>query len=319
MKRLTVIKSHLGVAGKAEQRLGKNAVSASLHKFEWESSTTTGILDSLSDNGFAIVENFLSKDKLSQVSSELDKLFAASPQGRNNFEGFKTSRINALLTKTRIFDSVLTNEKFNKIGSGILGNEYFIVSTFQGIKIFPGELAQHVHRDDDMYPIERNRPLKNEVTFSILISVDDFTEENGATVLYPGSHLWPEEANSPLSQKTVMNQKQHEYARTREQVEDQFERVSAVMPAGSCIFYLGSTVHSGGANRSPAPRRGIVVTFCAGWLQPIEKPLPSRALLRSLDPRMQELLGYNIFPPFIGHNDGKHPRKHLYEVPDDAV
>jgi hypothetical protein len=30
-----------------------------------------------------------------------------------------------------------------------------------------------------------------------------------------------------------------------------------------------------------------------------------------LPERLQELLGYNIYPPFVGYVDGRHPRKVL--------
>jgi hypothetical protein len=36
-----------------------------------------------------------------------------------------------------------------------------------------------------------------------------------------------------------------------------------------------------------------------------------RDIVRALEPRLQELLGYNIHPPFIGYVDGRHPRKVL--------
>ena len=34
-------------------------------------------------------------------------------------------------------------------------------------------------------------------------------------------------------------------------------------------------------------------------------------VMRTLPPRLQELLGYNIFPPFLGYVDGRHPRRVL--------
>jgi ectoine hydroxylase-related dioxygenase (phytanoyl-CoA dioxygenase family) len=33
--------------------------------------------------------------------------------------------------------------------------------------------------------------------------------------------------------------------------------------------------------------------------------------VRTLEPRLQELLGYGIHPPFVGYVDGRHPRRVL--------
>ena len=35
---------------------------------------------------------------------------------------------------------------------------------------------------------------------------------------------------------------------------------------------------------------------------------------RALPERLQELLGYNIYPPFVGYVDGRHPRRYILEA-----
>jgi ectoine hydroxylase-related dioxygenase (phytanoyl-CoA dioxygenase family) len=34
-------------------------------------------------------------------------------------------------------------------------------------------------------------------------------------------------------------------------------------------------------------------------------------IVRDLPERLQELLGYNVYPPFLGYVDGRHPRRVL--------
>jgi len=76
---------------------------------------------------------------------------------------------------------------------------------------------------------------------------------------------------------------------------------TAVMEPGSAMFYLGSLWHGGGANRTGEPRLGVILEYAAGWLRPQENHWPrrSRDIARKLAPRLQELLGYNIYPPFL--------------------
>jgi ectoine hydroxylase-related dioxygenase (phytanoyl-CoA dioxygenase family) len=138
-----------------------------------------------------------------------------------------------------------------------------------------------------VYPLPRPHP---EVVFNTMWALCDFTEANGATRIVPGSHRWPPDR------------------RPRDD-----EAVAAEMPAGSVLFYRGSLWHGGGANRTAAPRLGVVIEFAASWLRPQETQLLAVPpdMVAGLPEKLQELLGYNIYPPFLGYVDGRHPRRSL--------
>ncbi len=121
-------------------------------------------------------------------------------------------------------------------------------------------------------------------------ALDDFTVENGATLVVPGSHRWPPD---------------------RRAVEG--EAVAATMPAGSVLFYAGSLLHAGGANRTTAPRLGVILEYCAGWLRPQENHVLGvpKTIVRELPDRLRELLGYGIHGSLLGYVDGRHPAKFL--------
>ena len=122
-------------------------------------------------------------------------------------------------------------------------------------------------------------------------ALDDFTAANGATRLVPGSHRWGERRPDPAP------------------------TVTAEMPAGSVMFYLGSLWHGGGANTTDRTRLGVILEYVAAWLRPQENHVLGvpREIARALPERLQELLGYNIYPPFLGYVDGRHPRRVLEE------
>ena len=79
------------------------------------------------------------------------------------------------------------------------------------------------------------------------------------------------------------------------------------------MFSPGSLWHGGGANRSDAPRLGVILEYAAAWLRAQETHLLAvpREVAAALPERLQELLGYNIYPPFVGYVDGRHPRRVL--------
>jgi ectoine hydroxylase-related dioxygenase (phytanoyl-CoA dioxygenase family) len=106
----------------------------------------------------------------------------------------------------------------------------------------------------------------------------------------PGSHRWPDDRRA-----------------------DEREAVPATMPAGSLLVYLGGLWHGGGANATDRPRPGLLLEYVVSWLRPQETQLVAVPpdVARALPQRLQELLGYNVFPPFLGYVDGRHPRRVL--------
>ena len=168
----------------------------------------------------------------------------------------------------------------------VLGHYHF--SAPAGIQIGPGEVAQPMHPDDATYPVPRPH---GELVVSVMWPLDDFTAANGGTRIARGSHRWP---SGRLPQP-----------------DDDIAVIE--LPAGSALLYVGNTWHGGGANETERARAGVVLQYAASWLRPIENHVLAvpREVVRTLPTRLQELLGYNIAPPFIGYVDGRHPRNTL--------
>jgi ectoine hydroxylase-related dioxygenase (phytanoyl-CoA dioxygenase family) len=248
-------------------------------------ATIDDVVAELDERGYALVERFLAPDEVAAKRAALDDVLARTPTGRNDFEGFETQRVYALFAKTRAFDEVALHPLLLGVLERVLGDFQF--SAPVAIHIGPGETAQVLHRDEDVYPLPRPH---QEVVFNSMWAMCDFTEANGATRLVPGSHRW-EDDRRPSSE----------------------EAVSAEMPAGSVLLYRGSLWHGGGANTTDRPRLGVILEFAASWLRPQETHLLAvpPEVAAELPERLQELLGYNIYPPFLGYVDGRHPRRVL--------
>jgi ectoine hydroxylase-related dioxygenase (phytanoyl-CoA dioxygenase family) len=240
----------------------------------------------LLDDGYVAVSGLLSPAELRAARADLDRVLATTPPGRNSFEGRDTQRVYALFAKTRAMDAAAVHPLLLAVLDEVLG--HYQLSAPVGIRIGPGEQAQVLHRDDSVYPLPPGGPP---VVVNTMWPFDEFTPENGATRLVPGSHRWaPGRRPEPGE-----------------------EILTATMAPGSALFYLGSLWHGGGANRTRRPRLGVILEYAAGWLRPQENHCLAvpREVARQLPERLQELLGYDIYPPFLGYVDGRHPRKVL--------
>jgi ectoine hydroxylase-related dioxygenase (phytanoyl-CoA dioxygenase family) len=249
-------------------------------------ATADDLAGSLDEHGYALVEGVLSPDDVEARRTALDGLFAATPTGRNFFEGFHTQRVYALFAKTRAFDDLAVNPLLLGALDHALG-EHYQLSAPVALQIGPGEKAQVLHRDEDIYPLPRPH---DPVVVNSMWALCDFSDANGATRLIPGSHRWDADRRP-----------------------DEREVVQASMPAGSLLVYLGGLVHGGGGNTTDVPRPGLLLEYVVSWLRPQETQLVAvpPEIVRDLPERLQELLGYNVYPPFLGYVDGRHPRRVL--------
>ena len=246
------------------------------------------VVAELGERGYATIPNAIGTEAVTGARAALETLLASTPSGRDDFEGRRTRRVYALFAKTRALDALALHPEVLAVLDEVLG--HYQLSAPAGISIGPHEVRQPLHPDDAIYPLPRPHP---EVVVNVMWPLQDFTESNGATRIIPGSHRWGDERPGPDA-----------------------ETVTVEMPAGTALLYSGSAWHGGGANQTDADRLGVVLHYAASWLRPVENHVLAvpPELARTLPVRLQELLGYNIHPPFIGYVDGRHPRTVLHDT-----
>jgi ectoine hydroxylase-related dioxygenase (phytanoyl-CoA dioxygenase family) len=145
----------------------------------------------------------------------------------------------------------------------------------------PGSELQWLHRDEEVWgDVPKPHPT---LQLASVIAFVDFTKENGATRVVPGSHRWPDR-ELPAAERLA----------TPPPTEDQV--AYAEMPAGSAVIYVGGTIHGGGANTTDIPRRGAHLSYCLGWLRTEENNYLSTPpeVAAKLPRQAQELLGYAV-------------------------
>ncbi|WP_394836054.1 phytanoyl-CoA dioxygenase family protein [Pendulispora rubella] len=243
-----------------------------------------GDIACLERDGYVILEGVLDELERALLVAALAPFERERPRGRNAFEGEFSTRVYSLAGKGGLFLALAEHPRITALLDALLAPNW-LLSTLQSIRLHPGEARQGWHTDDGFYMPQRPRAMRSGV--STIWALEDFTAENGATEVVPGSHLWGSEHPDDGLHAVV----------------------PAIMPAGSVLVFDAGLWHRGGANRSRGTRLCVSPQYCQPWLRPQESQLliATPEIVRRASPRVQSMLGYSIHPPFVGHVDGMHP------------
>ena len=246
--------------------------------------STQGHIDSINERGFSVLPDLLTPEQVASVKTALEPWLQQRLMGRNEFEGTRSERVYALLAKVPMLAMIVEHPAILALADHFLAPNY-LLSANLAINVHPGETPQAFHADHASVP-NCNRTEFNGL--STIWAFDDFTDDNGATEVIPGSHRSEAPPDPDASLEKV------------------------VMSAGSAVVFHGSLYHRGGANHSARPRLGITPQYCQPWLRQLENMVlcvpPDLAGGFSL--RVQEMLGYSIREPgFMGYVDGVHPKR----------
>jgi len=264
------------------------------------------LLQQLDTDGYVILSSLLPPHQVQAIKDALAPYLQRQLMGRNDFEGYDSERVYALLAKSPVFGELAAHPLVLDVCEQILGPN-FMLSACLAINSHPGENAQPLHFDDSFYKVPRPRPAYG---VSAFWAIDAFTDTNGATEIIPGSHTWGDEppAGGDTFRETFINGR-------HVPVVDHPALEKVVMPAGSLMLTPGTLWHRGGANNSQASRLAITPQYCVAWGRQMESMLLSVPphVVAQYPERVQQLLGYSIHPPFMGHVNGMHPGRVLHQ------
>jgi ectoine hydroxylase-related dioxygenase (phytanoyl-CoA dioxygenase family) len=264
-----------------ERRHEEVAIVASLKHLP-STAAVDEVVAALRADGGVIVERLFAGEVIEAINREVDARVTAADPGMRHlnpaiqvFFGDRTKHVSGLAAVSRTFaTAVMIHPLYLGVCDAILKPSCARYQLNLGHLLArgPGAEAQYLHRDEDVWNlVPRPHP---ELQLASLVALVDFTETNGATRIAPGSHLWD-----------------------RSRFPSAGEIVQAVMPVGSVVIYLGSTIHGGGANMTKDEwRRGVHLSYTLGWLRTEENnylAVPP-AVARELPRLCQEILGYSV-------------------------
>ena len=198
------------------------------------------------------------------------------------FDHDRSQRIWNLLVKGDIFPELIENPTVLRLVRAILGQDC-VLSDCSAPSVGPNTEGGAWHVDVPLGQLPEplpDFPLTTQNAFML----DDFTEENGATRLVPGSH---KTRRKPGWQKHGGRQ---------------VNEIALTGPAGSLALWLSNTWHRHGPNSTDHPRRAVLAYYCRSWVKPFTD-------FRALIPPEQAsrysslaryLMGFSSNPPIRG-------------------
>jgi ectoine hydroxylase-related dioxygenase (phytanoyl-CoA dioxygenase family) len=244
---------------------------------EFAAGTDAGLIgEALDEAGAVVVTGMLDASRREAVVADLAEPVAAAriiTQDRPEaFYPGQTRRVIGLLARSKAVQRLTLDRRVHALCDRFLLPNClrYQLHVASALVIGPGARSQMLHREDDGYPFfEVPRP---HLVLATMWAMSPFTATNGATLIVPGSHRW-----------TAGRQAQPN------------EVVSAEMPAGAMLVWLGGTLHGAGANTSAADwRYGVFVSYSLGWLRQEENQyldVPP-AVARELDDELRALAGF---------------------------
>ncbi|WP_309644090.1 phytanoyl-CoA dioxygenase family protein [Phenylobacterium sp.] len=233
----------------------------------------------LARDGAVILDRAFDETLRGQIFEETRRFVDVTEPGRDGFSGRQTTRTGALVTRAPAVRDLVVDPRILAVCDQVLSPycQRYQLHLTQMIGLGPGQPAQPLHRDRQVWGtyLTGIEPQLNTIW-----AMTDFTIENGATRVVPGSQTWDWDRRPTETEIT-----------------------QAVMPAGSVLIYTGSVIHGGGENRTEAVRYGLNIDYSLAWLRQEENQYLSCPphLARQFSPELQALVGYAMGDYVLGY------------------
>ncbi|MGB3721495.1 MAG: phytanoyl-CoA dioxygenase family protein [Pacificimonas sp.] len=242
-------------------------------------ASTGEMLDVLERDAGLIVDGAIPADLVQTARDQIFALMGRETLGKDDFTGFRTRRVGALMARSPACRDLATHAAILALARDFLAPhcDDFQLHLTQAVSIGPGEGGQMLHRDRGVWGGYVPRQIETQLSTNWALT--DFTRENGATQVVPGSHRWP-------------GKRQPEPG----------EIAYAEMKAGSVLIFTGTVIHGGGANRTNTDRLGALLHYAPNWLRQQENQYLSCPpdVAATLDPNLRRLMGYTKASPVCG-------------------
>ncbi len=256
-------------------------------------STAEDIIEVLNNDAGVIIDGLIDQKEVNLLNKDLAQYLKNDVFGRDEFTGFKTKRIGALIARSEACRNLALQPLVNEVSEKYLSPfcDGYQLHFTSAVSIGPGESKQILHRDRGIWG--GYLPRRIEPLMSTIWAVTEFTKENGATQIVPGSHLWE-----------------------KDRIPKENEIAYAEMKPGSVLLYTGTVLHGGGSNSSKNDiRTGVFLHYALNWLRQEENQYLSCPpdIAKDIPQEVRSLIGYSKGGYILGFYSDPKDKKAVYE------
>ena len=256
-------------------------------------STAEDIIEVLNNDAGVIIDGLIDQKEVNLLNKDLAPYLKNDVFGRDEFTGFKTKRIGALIARSEACRNLAMQPLVNEVSEKYLSPfcDGYQLHFTSAVSIGPGESKQILHRDRGIWG--GYLPRRIEPLMSTIWAVTEFTKENGATQIVPGSHLWE-----------------------KDRIPKENEIAYAEMKPGSVLLYTGTVLHGGGSNSSKNDiRTGVFLHYALNWLRQEENQYLSCPpdIAKDISQEVRSLIGYSKGGYILGFYSDPKDRDADYE------
>lgn len=199
---------------------------------------TTEQEQQLDAQGYVVLPDLMDPDFLCAAQRRVDELYAQ--EGDASGSEFKqepqSQRLANVVNKGEVFLRVISTPEVLECMAHVLGRKFKLSSLNVRSADPHSDWVQPLHIDGGGLPDERGDYVCNSIWI-----LDDFTVENGATRLIPGSHRWNQKPADVLADLTAPHP----------------QEILMTGTAGTVVVMNSHLWHGGTANRTGRPRRAM--------------------------------------------------------------
>ena len=256
-------------------------------------STAEDIIEVLNNDAGVIIDGLIDQKEVNLLNKDLAPYLKNDVFGRDEFTGFKTKRIGALIARSEACRNLALQPLVNEVSEKYLSPfcDGYQLHFTSAVSIGPGESKQILHRDRGIWG--GYLPRRIEPLMSTIWAVTEFTKENGATQIVPGSHLWE-----------------------KDRIPKENEIAYAEMKPGSVLLYTGTVLHGGGSNSSKNDiRTGVFLHYALNWLRQEENQYLSCPpdIAKDIPQEVRSLIGYSKGGYILGFYSDPKDKHAVYE------
>ncbi len=214
-----------------------------LHQLQVNAATLTpDEIKQLDEQGYLPLYNILSQDQIIAFRNRLDELTQAEGElaGTEVHQEAGTNRLSNLIDKDPMFDICYSHPRVLAAMNHVLSSD-FKLSSLNSRASLPGEGLQALHADWGEAVDADNYQVCNSIWLLV-----DFTANNGATRVVPGTHRSGEHPAHVLDDPKAPHP----------------DEIQLIAPAGTVVIFNSHLWHGGTVNHSDAPRYALHSYFC---------------------------------------------------------